>query len=206
MNNHKTFPCLLGLGLAAAMATVPSADAAKLTVAGSITPQGCTLSLDNDGEITLGEISLEDIHPLYGLNLAEKKIGASVRCPSRTAFGLHFSDSIREDKVTTTGFHLVSDNDPGKRLGMYQAFLSDGMADGSFARFYRRNNAGFLEGLSAIQSNDLGYAIVVSKPGYRAKDVTFSIRLKPSLAARNHFDASQDVSLAGQMTVELSYL
>ncbi|GEM_PF-6955177 len=209
MKNHRTLPCLLGLdlGFAAAMATVPSAHAAELNVGGSITPQACTLSLDEEGQINLGEINLQDIHPQYGLDLPEKEIKASVRCQSTTAFGLHFSDTARDDGSTADSFHLISGNDSARKLGTYQAFLSDGLADGRYTRFMRRrNDGGALSGLSAIRSNDRGYSIVINSNQHRAEHTTFSIRLTPSLVAGSNFDATQDVALAGQMTVELSYL
>lgn len=206
MKNHRTLPCLLGLGFAAAMATVPSVHAAELIVGGSITPQACTLSLDEEGQIDLGEINLQDIHPQYGLDLAEKEIKASVRCQSITAFGLHFSDTARDDGSTADSFHLISGDDSARKLGTYQAFLSDGLADGKSTRFMRRRNDGMLSGLNAIQSNDRGYSIVINNNQHRAEHTTFSIRLTPSLVAGSNFDATQDVALAGQMTVELSYL
>ena len=206
MKNHRTLPCLLGLGFAAAMATVPSAHAAELTVGGSITPQACTLNLDEEGQINLGEINLQDIHPQHGLALDEKEIKASVRCQSTTAFGLHFSDTARDDGSTADSFHLIAGDDSAKKLGTYQAFLSDGLADGKYTRFMRRRNDGMLSGPSAIRSNDRGYSIVINNNQHRAEHTTFSIRLTPSLVAGSNFDATQDVALAGQMTVELSYL
>ncbi|MGY2289391.1 DUF1120 domain-containing protein [Pseudomonas sp. SDO528_S397] len=191
-----------------------AASSTDLSVKGTITPSACTPSVSNGGTVDYGKLSFKDLKPTSWTTLADTMLQVRISCEAVTRFALQPRDNRPEHPAPTNpnmySLGMVNDN---VRVGGYWMYIFRPVADN--------------RPVSALRSADNGQTWTIITPGiawtpgaltsfgdnwsgvlapWPAKELTFDLRINPSIAPTQTLPADQQMPLDGSATLDLVYL
>lgn len=217
--NHK----LLSLALVAAFTASAAAHAstATLNVTGKIVPAACTLSVLGSNEILLGNIDAASLNVNQATKLPSQSTGLSVNCPARKAYALKVVDeaaaSLNPLAVATAnpgalrshGFGLGAATKDGQpvNIGAYVVSLSWAQADNAPATMASSDDGQTWAATTRLSPGGVTQtAWTVRNQPVSALNSTVLLSIDPAIIGTSALDLSNDITLAGQATIELFYL
>lgn len=189
-----------------------ASGSAQLKVIGTITPNACTLNLDNGGVIDYGNVSPS----LMGTTLPGKSIGFNIVCTASTKIGLKSIDNRKDSRagaMAVYSYGLGAAGDQNTAIGGYTLYVGDVRVNDKAAAI-----VGSVQGRdwNKLTSSTNGVlfkadeyiswsAHFLTTPGSQ-KNVSGSFRVVPELAKSSTLDIKQDIKMDGSATIELVYL
>lgn len=184
------------------------ASSIDLTVTGTITPAACMPSLSNGGVVDHGKILAKDLNLTTPTNLPAEVLQLTVSCDAPTTFALKAIDN-KPGTASNTDWFGIGMTEAGERLGYLLSFVRNAVADGQPARTILSVNNGSTWWathhyrpnwlMSVASPTDLTTPIPV-------QDLSVDLSITTGIARADGLPLTDDVTIDGSVTYELSYL
>jgi len=207
MTNH--LPLLAAAVLLIGTTSAFAASSTDLSVVGTIMPSACAPSLSNGGVVDYGKISAKDLNQSTNTPLGEKTLQLTVTCDAITPFALSLTDN-RPDTATDTdpetfGLGLT---DSSEKLGRYEMFFRNPVADTSLRALYSANQGGtwnFFGANESAQKTDW-IAFGENRAPLPLQTVTVDLAISTEIAPSGSLTLTSEVKMDGSATLQMEYL
>jgi len=187
-----------------------AASSTDLSVTGTITPNACTPTLSEGGNVHHGKISSKDLNKDKGTRLASKTLQLTVNCDSAIAFRLKPIDNqggSDSDKGFSFGLGLIN-GDVNQKIGYFEARFVASLGDGVAVRpLHSDNNGdtwGSFPGLLPFAVSAFGSVGGPFTP-IAIKDLVTDLSIRTNIARADSLDLTNDVAIDGSVTIEVLY-
>ena len=202
---------LAALSATALIGIAPSALAASTTelkVTGIITPAACVPTLSSGGIVDHGKISSQDLRQTAETRLPEYALRLSVSCNSATLFTVKPIDNrpnTDHDNGELFGLGKINGD---QRLGGFQGYFSNSVADGVPAITLGSTNNGNswskVSGFYPYMLYAFGSPADQATP-IAVKDLVTDLQVQTFIARADSLDLGNEVNIDGSATLEIRY-
>lgn len=209
----KLFPSLLAAGALALAAGSVHASTADLAVTGSITPDACTLSLTNNGDVDLGMLDISTMNAATVNVLPDQVVDVVIACTAAVKFAT-IAEEDRPGTSYTAGNEYFGLNDAanGAPIGHYTIRAATGTIDASPATVISSTNvtawtspAGGVKVEHGTGAKYTAVGSTVSGPA-AATNASWKLTISPTIAPIDSLALTGPQDIDGRMTLTVVYL
>lgn len=195
-----------------------AASAVDLTVAGTLTPNACTPSLSNNGQVDYGKISRQDLSADKRTQLRDRTLDFSLQCDAPARFALVMQDNRDGSAIVNSEIYYDLNHDnSGNRIGLYSLnFDPASTVVDDWSQVYRTDSTTGGVAWSSSKSTSipigarsyLGFTDVAGSTAgpIGISRLTSRVTVETVIAPTSELDLSVDVQLDGSATLDVVYL
>ncbi|WP_458377060.1 DUF1120 domain-containing protein [Pseudomonas fluorescens] len=179
-----------------------------LTVTGLITPNACTPTLADGGNIDIGKIPAKDLHPTLNTAVGKHYMQFNVACDAPIEFALKTIDNKPGTNISSPLFFGVGLTPADEKLGYFWPYISNRLADGQPVDAIRSRDGGASwTRTSTINSNELlSVSTIGGTTPIAVKDLSMLLYVETYIARADSLTLNDEVPIDGSMTLEIKYL
>jgi hypothetical protein len=211
---HRTH--LLATALSVALLAPLSSRAADVAISGTLVPGSCALTLAGNGEVDWGTIDFASLADVVDTAMTPKNVDASIACSTPTKFAI----AAHDNRGTT--LHAPSDYNfglgrtvGGRAIGYFRMTTDAGFADGAESFLLQSGN--LIDWSVAIVDFYWEHSGSTGTSQWRAfgggtyepaavTDASLKISVEPTIHGRSALQLTEQATLDGSATLELTYL
>lgn len=209
----KLFPSLLAAGVLAFAAGNAHASNADLLVTGSITPDACTMSLTNSGDVDLGILDISTMNAAAVNPLADQVVDVAIACSAPVKFATMATEDRPGTSYTAGNDYFGLNNAAnGAPIGHYTIKAATGLADGTAATVISSldvlawsSPAGGVKVEHGTGAKYTAVGSAVSGPA-AATNASWKLTISPTIAPIDTLALTGPQDIDGRMTLTVVYL
>lgn len=179
-----------------------------LTVTGLITPNACTPTLADGGNIDIGKVPAKNLNPIANTEVGNHYMAFNVNCDAPVLFAVKSIDNKPDTNISSPLFFGVGLTPADEKLGYFWPFVANLQADGLNAAAIRSTDGGeSWTRATTINSNELlATSIIGTTTPIAVKDLSMLLWINTYIARADSLTLNEEVPIDGSMTLEIKYL
>ena len=205
----KKIPHALTMAIIALTSPLAFATSATdLTVTGLITPNACTPTLADGGNIDIGKVPAKNLNPIANTEVGNHYMALNVNCDAPVLFAVKSIDNKPDTNISSPLFFGVGLTPADEKLGYFWPLVANLQADGLNAAAIRSTDGGeSWTRATTINSNELlATSIIGTTTPIAVKDLSMLLWINTYIARADSLTLNEEVPIDGSMTLEIKYL
>lgn len=204
----KKIPHALTMAIIALTSPLTFASSTDLTVTGHITPNACTPTLADGGNIDIGKVPVKNLNPIANTEVGNHYMAFNVNCDAPVLFAVKSIDNKPDTNISSPLFFGVGLTPANEKLGYFWPYIANLQADGLNAAAIRSTDGGeSWTRATTINSNELlATSIIGNTTPIAVKDLAMLLWINTYIARADSLTLNDEVPIDGSMTLEIKYL